>query len=72
MVKIQPIALNYSELFNEPTNDPYGQDMGKQAKCIAAMYLNWRENADAPDQEEVQEDLLLDFTRLVGGVIARL
>jgi hypothetical protein len=61
MVKIQPIALNYSELFNEPANNPYRQDMGKQAKCIAAIYLNWRTNTDVPDPEEVQEDLLLDF-----------
>jgi hypothetical protein len=70
MVTIQPIALNYSEIFNEPANDLYGQDLGKQAQCIAAMYLNWRKNAEPPDPEEVQEDLLLDFTRMVGGVIA--
>jgi hypothetical protein len=44
--------------------------MGKQAKCIAAMYLNWRTNADSPDPEEVQEGLLLNFTRMLGGVIA--
>jgi hypothetical protein len=32
MATIQPIALNDSELFNEPANDPYyGQDMSTQA-----------------------------------------
>jgi hypothetical protein len=35
-----------------------------------SMYLTWRTNANAPDPDEVQEDLLLDFTRLVGGVVA--
>jgi hypothetical protein len=34
------------------------------------MYLNWKTNDDAPDPEEVQEDLMLDFTQLVGEVIA--
>jgi hypothetical protein len=48
MEKIQQIALNYSELFNEPANDPYREDMGKQENCIAAMYRNWRTNVDAP------------------------
>jgi hypothetical protein len=70
MVQMQPIALNYSELFNEPTNNPFGQDLKKHEKCITALYLNWGTNDDAPDPDEVQDDLLLDFTRLVGGVIA--
>jgi hypothetical protein len=70
MATIHPIALTYSELFNEPANDPFGQDMGKQATCIAAVYLNWRTNTDVHDPDEVQDDLLLDFNRLVGGVIA--
>jgi hypothetical protein len=70
MATIHPTALTYSELFNEPANNPFGQDIGKQERCIASMYLNWRTNADAPDPDEVQEDLLLDFTRLVGGVVA--
>jgi hypothetical protein len=70
MATIPPTALTYGELFSEPTNDPFGQDSGKQAKCIAAVYLNWRTNADAPDPDEVQDDLMLDFTGLVGGVVA--
>jgi hypothetical protein len=53
MATIHPTALTYSELFNEPANDLLGQHMGKQAKCIAAMYLDWRTNADAPDLKEV-------------------
>jgi hypothetical protein len=36
----------------------------------STLYLNWRTNADAPDPDEVQEDQLLDFTRIVGGVTA--
>jgi hypothetical protein len=47
MAQIQPIALNYSELFNEPANNPFGQDLKRQEKCIAALYLNWRTNANA-------------------------
>jgi hypothetical protein len=70
MAQIQPITLNYSEIFNEPTNNPFRQDLKKQEKCIAALYLNWRTNANAPGPYEVLEDLLLDFTRLVGGVTA--
>jgi hypothetical protein len=69
MATLHHTALSYRELFGEPNHDHFGQNAKKQAACINAVYRNWRMNADAPDPYEVQDELLLDFTRWIGGVI---
>jgi hypothetical protein len=68
MATIRPISLTYCELFAEAASDPFGSEEEEAAACIAAVYLNWRTTSDPPDVEEVEDDIISDFSRPIGGI----
>jgi hypothetical protein len=53
MASVHPTPLTFMELYSDPCQDPFGTDEGKEATCMAAVYLNWRATGDAPDVDEV-------------------
>jgi hypothetical protein len=68
MVTIQPIPLTYCELFAEPASNPFGAEEEEAAACIASVYLNWRTTSELPDVDAVEDDLISDFSRPIGGI----
>jgi hypothetical protein len=67
MATIRSTALNYTEFFSEPANDPFGLEADEVVECIDAVYLKWWINGDAPDVGDVLDDLVSDFSRPIGG-----
>jgi hypothetical protein len=68
METIRPIPITYCELFAEPASDPFGAEEEEAAACIAAVYLNWRTTSDPPDVDDVEDDIISDFSRPIGGI----
>jgi hypothetical protein len=65
MATIRPIPPTYCELFAEPASDIFGAE---SASCIAAVYLNWRTTSGPPGVDDVEDDIISDFSPLIGGV----
>jgi hypothetical protein len=68
MATIRPIPLTYCELFAEPANYTFGAEEEEAAACIAAVYLNWRTTIDPPDVDDVEDDIISNFSRPIGGI----
>jgi hypothetical protein len=68
MATIRPSPLTNCELFAEPASDPFGAEEEEAAACIATVYLNWRTTSDPTDVDDVEDDIISDFSRPIGGV----
>jgi hypothetical protein len=68
MGSICPLPLTYSELFSEPSRNTFGSEEDKTVACIASVYLNWRTTGDAPDVDDIEDDIISNFYRPIGGV----
>jgi hypothetical protein len=65
-----PIALNYQELHGEPTNNPFGTDSEGSEVCMRAVFDVWRSSADPLKVEELLSNVVADFSRPIGCVVA--
>jgi hypothetical protein len=61
MATIRSTTLNCTEFFSEPANDFFGVEVEEVAECINAVCQNLRTTANAPDVDDVLDDLVLDF-----------
>jgi hypothetical protein len=68
MGSMHPLPLTYSELFSEPSSDPFGSEEDRTVACIAAVYRNWRTTDDGPHVDDIEDNITSDFSRPIGGV----
>jgi hypothetical protein len=68
MATIRPSPLAYCKLFAKPASGPFGAEEEEAAACIVTVYLNWRTTSDPPDVDDVEDDIISDFSRPIGGV----
>jgi hypothetical protein len=65
-----PIALNYQELYGEPTNNPFGKELEGSEVCLRAVFEVWRSSTDPLKVEELLSNVVADFSRPIGCVVA--
>jgi hypothetical protein len=70
MVGTLPITLNYQELYGEPTNNPFGTDLEGSEVCLRAVFEVWRSSTDPLKVEELLSNVVADFSRPIGCVVA--
>jgi hypothetical protein len=68
MDAVHSTPLTFMEFYSDPGQDPSGTDEDKEATWVVAVYLSWRATGDAPDVDEVLEDIMVYFTSPIGGV----
>jgi hypothetical protein len=64
------ISLNYQELYGEPTNNPFGTESEGSEVCIRAVFEVWRSSTDPLKVEELLSNVVADFSRPIGCVVA--
>jgi hypothetical protein len=65
-----PIALNYQELYGDPTNNPLGTESEGIKVCLRAVFEVWRSSTDPLKIEELLSNVVADFSRPIGCVVA--
>jgi hypothetical protein len=65
-----PIALNYQELYGEPTNSPFGTESEGSEVCLRAVFEVLRSSTDPLKDEELLSNIVADFSRPIGCVVA--
>jgi hypothetical protein len=65
-----PIALNYQELYGELTNNPFGTDSEGSEACMRAVFDARRTMTDPLKVEELLSNVVADFSRSIGCIIA--
>jgi hypothetical protein len=63
-----PTALSYSELYAYAARNPFGLDEERKDMCYVAIYEVWRSTLNPMTVEALHQNILADFSRLVGAL----
>jgi hypothetical protein len=62
------IAINYRELYSEPTNNLFGTEEAGRDTCYETVYEVWRAATRALGVDVLLHNILSDFSRPIGGI----
>jgi hypothetical protein len=63
-----PIAINYRELYSDPTNNPFGTCESEKETFYEALYEAWRATSRALNIDVLLQNILSDPIRPIEGI----
>jgi hypothetical protein len=69
MVGTIPIALNYQELYGEPTNNPFRTDSDGSEDCLRTVLGVWRTMTEPLKVKDLLMNVLANFSRPIGCIV---
>jgi hypothetical protein len=68
MTALPPTDTTYEELYAYPTKNPFGKEEDLVSLCYSEVNEFWRANHSPLTVEELHQNILADFSRLIGAV----